>query len=199
MQTLIILVKNPVAGKTKTRLAASVGHPKALRMYHQLMAYTESQATALTDKKRLLLYSEQIVKDDQWPEAHYQKDIQKGPGLGERMSNAFEAAFAAGAERAVIIGSDCPGVTTQLLEDAFSALDKHDLVIGPAVDGGYYLLGMKQAAPALFQNIAWSTEAVASQTLAVAESLHLKVATLTALRDVDHLEDWLSYGWEVPK
>ncbi len=104
--TLIILVKNPVAGKTKTRLAASVGHPKALEMYRMLMEYTQQQAAGLVDTHRLLLYSERVTSNDEWPDESYDKDVQEGPGLGERMENAFAKAFASGAERAIIIGSD---------------------------------------------------------------------------------------------
>lgn len=198
MQALLILVKNPIAGKTKTRLAESVGHETALKMYHQLMEYTRDQALNLTGTKRMLFYSESVIEPDAWPADEFEKQVQKGPGLGERMANAFKTAFAAGAERAVIIGSDCPGVTAGLLKKALSSLQENDLVIGPALDGGYYLIGMTKLHPSLFTDIEWSTDRVAQETLKKAKELDLKVAELVPLSDVDYLEDWESYGWEVP-
>ncbi|PHI19533.1 glycosyltransferase [Lewinellaceae bacterium SD302] len=196
--TLIVLVKNPIAGKTKTRLAASVGHPKALKMYRILMEYTQQQAAGLRDTERLLLYSDRVTHNDEWPDELYTKGVQEGPGLGERMENAFARAFAEGAERAVIIGSDCPGVTTELLQTALGALRDKDLVIGPALDGGYYLLGMRKSQPTLFRDMNWSTEDVAAETLARARKLGLSIAELVPLSDVDYLEDWEHYGWKVP-
>lgn len=198
MNTLIILIKNPIAGKTKTRLAASVGDEKALKMYRQLMDYTQQQTAALPETKRDLLYSETVVKGDIWPESSFHKGVQSGEDLGERMANAFAQAFASGAKKVVIIGSDCPGITTHLLAEAFTELDTNDLVIGPATDGGYYLLGMRKFTPQLFSDIAWSTSEVAKQTLNIATANGLTVTQLVALSDVDYLEDWLAYGWEVP-
>lgn len=198
MSTLLILVKNPIAGKTKTRLAESVGHEKALKMYHQLMEYTRDQALNLTDTKRMLFYSESVIEPDAWSPKDFEKRVQQGPGLGERMANAFKSAFAAGAKRAVIIGSDCPGVTAGLLKKALNSLKENDLVIGPALDGGYYLIGMTKLHESLFQNMEWSTDQVARQTLKRASDLDLKVAELVPLSDVDYLEDWESYGWEIP-
>lgn len=198
MKSLLLFVKNPIAGQTKTRLAASVGHEKALKMYHQLMDHTRAQAAALSDTQLLLFYSNFIPAEDAWPSPPFDKRLQSGDDLGQRMKNAFQTAFDGGSERAIIIGSDCPGITTQLLEEAFAALDSHDLVLGPALDGGYYLLGMKQRYPSLFDDITWSTAEVAKQTLAAAETLQLHSKLLPALSDVDYLEDWLSYGWEVP-
>lgn len=199
MKSLLLFVKNPIAGQTKTRLAQSVGHEKALKMYQQLMDHTRAQASALKDTQRLLFYSSFIPTADSWPSPLFDKRLQAGNDLGQRMKNAFLQAFEGGSEQAIIIGSDCPGITTPLLEAAFTALDTKELVLGPALDGGYYLLGMKQLHPSLFDAIAWSTAAVADQTLAAAEALHLSTALLPALSDVDYLEDWQSYGWEVPE
>ena len=114
------------------------------------------------------------------------------------MENAFADAFGAGGQKVVIIGSDCPGITTSLLEEAFTKLETSYVVIGPATDGGYYLLGMRQFVPHLFRDIAWSTSEVAKQTLAIAAANGFTVAELVALSDVDHVEDWLAYGWEIP-
>lgn len=198
MNQLLLFVKNPIAGRTKTRLAASVGHDKALDMYQMLLDYTRSQTDALVGVKRLLMYSEAIMKADGWSDDGYQKMVQQGEGLGERMTNAFANAFSDGGTKVIIIGSDCPGITTQILEKAFRALATSEVVIGPALDGGYYLLGMNAYYPDLFMNINWSTERVAEQTRERAATQGLGVTELEPLSDVDTLEDWLGYGWEIP-
>ncbi|MBB4079349.1 hypothetical protein GGR28_001969 [Lewinella aquimaris] len=196
---LLIMIKNPVAGRTKTRLAQDVGHDKALQMYRILMRHTRDQTLGLSGVTRYLHYSEFIDQNDDWPADDFTKLLQVGPGLGERMSAAFERAFAQGHDRVIVIGSDCPGVTAQLLEDAFAALLTHEVVIGPAHDGGYYLLGMRNPHPELFTEVAWSTAEVLEETLARTQEQGLSVKQLTALSDVDHLEDWLGYGWTMPQ
>ena len=109
--------------------------------------------------------------------------------LGDRLSQAFQTAFAEGKEAAIVLGTDCPELDAALLEQAFQELQLHDLVLGPASDGGYYLLGLRQPVPELFANIPWSTSTVLSQTLAIAEQLGLSIALLPTLSDVDYPED----------
>ncbi len=195
---LLVFVKNPVPGKTKTRLAEAVGNDRALLMYRRLLDHTRVQAAALPGVTRYLHYSEYVDDHDAWPGAAFIKLVQVGDGLGERMSRAFDHAFARRHDRVIIIGSDCPGVTTALLEEAFAALLTSDVVVGPALDGGYYLLGMRHPHPGLFTNMEWSTDHVLEDTLARARVQGLRVTPLTPLSDVDYLEDWLRYGWEVP-
>ena len=199
MPALLLFVKNPIPGKTKTRLAAEVGNEMALAMYHQLTDWTRRQASALTGVERQLWYSDHIPATDEWPAREYKKYVQHGAGLGERMEHAFTTVFAAGHDRAVIIGSDCPGVTTAYLQEAFTALDDHDLVVGPARDDGYTLLGMRRLHPALFRDVNWSTEAVLPTTLERAAAAQLSVRQLATLSDVDYLRDWESYGWPLPE
>ena len=115
------------------------------------------------------------------------------------MINAFQTAFDAGHDRAIIIGSDCPGITTEYLRDAFAQLKAHDLVLGPALDGGYTLLGLRRPTPGLFENMTWSTEQVLTDTLERASAAGLGVHQLAPLSDVDYVEDWLSYGWDLPE
>lgn len=199
MPALLLFIKNPIPGKTKTRLAADVGNEMALKMYHVLTDWTRAQASALPDVERCLWYSSFVNANDDWPAEDYQKQLQRGDGLGERLENAFGATFGAGHDRAVVIGSDCPGITTDYLSEAFGALDNHDLVVGPAHDGGYTLLGMRRPHPTLFRNIAWSTKTVLPVTLERAAAKNLSVRQLSPLSDVDHLEDWLGYGWPLPE
>lgn len=196
---LIIFVKNPIPGKTKTRLAASVGHEKALKMYHQLTAYTREQVMGLGDTQLLLYYSDFIPEEDEWPADRFSKRLQSGADLGARMQHAFATAFEEGAQRVAIIGSDCPGINTQLLRTALDVLTHKDFVIGPALDGGYYLLGSNRLHPTLFSEMEWSTETVAKQTLEKATALGLSRAELIPLSDVDYLEDWEKYGWPIPE
>lgn len=198
-QALLIFVKNPIPGKTKTRLAATVGDEKALKMYHQLMDWTRDQAIPLDAVERYLFYSEAVVEDDGWPGTEFTKMVQRGAGLGERMQNGFARAFARRHGAVIIIGSDCPGINTDLLAEAFNRLKTHDVVVGPALDGGYYLLGLRQMEASLFENMAWSTDTVLPETIRRAEAAGLRITQLPPLSDVDHLEDWLYYGWAVPE
>ena len=187
---LLLMVKNPIAGKTKTRLAAEVGNDRALEIYGKLIRHTREQASGLQGVTRYLYYSDFVDSADEWPGDEYIKLVQLGAGLGERMSAAFQRAFDRGHERVVIIGSDCPGLSADLLRESFSALLENDLVIGPASDGGYYLLGLRHPQPRLFTDMAWSTENVAAETLRRAQVQALRVSELPTLSDVDRLADW---------
>ena len=195
---LLIFIKNPELGKAKTRLAAEVGDERALLMYRQLLAYTREQTAALTGVSRHLYYSSFVDQNDEWPGRQFLKFVQRGDDLGDRMLGAFDHAFARGHTGVVIIGSDCPGVTTELLERAFVALKTADVVLGPATDGGYYLLGLRRPQPTLLTDMEWSTAEVAEQTRARARVRGLRVEELEMLSDVDYLGDWEGYGWGVP-
>lgn len=186
---LILFAKNPVPGKVKTRLARDLGNQEAYDIYLRLVARTRQTALGLpTD--RFLYYSDFIDTTDQWPAAHFQKRLQRGADLGDRMRNAFEEVLGGGFDRAVIIGTDCPAITPALLAEAFEKLQSGSLVVGPALDGGYYLLGMRGFFPTLFEHIDWSTEKVLDQTLQRAGALNLIPAFLPALSDIDTIEDW---------
>ncbi|MEM9022207.1 MAG: TIGR04282 family arsenosugar biosynthesis glycosyltransferase [Bacteroidota bacterium] len=185
---LMIFVKNPQQGRVKTRLARTVGDANALTIYRHLLEHTRAVTTILAQDKAVH-YSETIEADDLWPEDRYHKQQQVGNDLGERISGAFQGAFDAGYQRVVIIGSDTVELTTAILEAAFRQLQHHNLVVGPARDGGYYLLGMDGMYAALFQDITWSTAAVLPQTLLAAEKQQLSVAQLPTLSDIDVEED----------
>lgn len=190
--TLLIFIKNPVAGKVKTRLARTVGDAEALRIYHILLEKTRAAALE-APVNRQLWYSDQIEIADDWPEQLFDKQVQSGADLGERMGNAFKVAFAQGAEKVAIIGSDCPTLSGAILAQAFAALDTQEAAIGPTPDGGYYLLALRRFEPTLFENIAWSTETVFRETIAAAEKAGLRVAQLPQLSDIDTEADWRQY------
>ncbi|MEX0288481.1 MAG: TIGR04282 family arsenosugar biosynthesis glycosyltransferase, partial [Flavobacteriaceae bacterium] len=138
---LLILTRNPELGKCKTRLAAKVGDAAALSIYEFLLDRTVSFTKDL-DVSKWVFYSESIWENDVWDSKIYAKKLQIGSDLGQKMANAFEEGFNSGFKKIVIIGSDMYDLSQEELEEAFSKLENHDFVVGPAEDGGYYLLGM---------------------------------------------------------
>ena len=189
---LLIFIKNPVLGKVKTRLARTVGDAEALRIYLLLLEKTR-QAALDARAGRRLYYSDRIEAEDAWAGADFKKFVQHGPDLGARMAGAFRQSFADGADRAVIIGSDCPELDGVLLNEAFSLLERHDFVLGPTPDGGYYLLGMRVFEPSVFEGIAWSTESVRAATLEKIGALGKTCALLPERSDVDTEADWRKF------
>lgn len=192
-KVLLIFIKNPEPGKVKTRLANSLGDQKALEIYHKLLKLTRT-VTSNIDCSRQLWYSEYIDTDDEWDEARYDKRLQSGSDLGERMKQAFASAFKEGFGRAVIIGSDCAQLAPHHLRMAFKGLDDHDIVIGPSRDRGYYLLGMKRLHPRLFEDNEWGRSSVLEDTLSQAKELQLSVDKLPLLNDIDTEKDMIESG-----
>ena len=185
-RTLLIFTRNPELGKVKTRLASGVGDEAALEIYKFLLKHTVNITQDLTADKQVF-YSEKIRANDLWDEERFTKKLQFGPNLGDRMLHAFGAAFRSGYQKAIVIGSDMYDLSQRDLEQAFAALDDHDFVIGPAEDGGYYLLGMTFLKPELFQHKEWGTETVLEQTLADLKEESVKL--LETRNDVDYYED----------
>lgn len=192
MNTLILFIRNPQIGKVKTRLAATVGEEEALNIYQFLLDHTRRIALEV-EALRMLFYSENIATNDGWDEAFFEKYLQHHGDLGERMYHAFQKAFDTGAQKVVIAGSDCPELEASILNEAYTLLDSHDVVLGPSYDGGYYLLGLKTPAPELFENMVWSTETVLSETLTRLKNTGKSCALLPVLNDIDTEEDWLSF------
>ncbi len=195
MNHLLIFIKNPIKGKVKTRLAATVGDEEALRIYLELLTYTRMIAIQIHNTRRNVFYSHFINTDDEWLNVDFGKYLQIEGDLGAKMVEGFRTVFENGATKAVIIGSDCANLTATIVRSAYKQLETNDFVIGPAIDGGYYLLGMKQFSPEIFANITWSTEQVLSQTIAIIEQQRKPYALLPMLSDIDNEEDWLKYGW----
>lgn len=193
--TLLIFIKNPEKGKAKTRLAQGVGEERALRIYQALLGHTRQVAQGV-EARRLLFYSSFVDEQDEWPATDFDKRLQEGHDLGERMQRAFAEGFRAGSP-VVIIGSDCAQLTSELVEEAIAHLQRHDFVIGPAEDGGYYLLGMRTFMPAVFEDIQWSTAGVFAATLQRLHANNWTCQLLPTLSDIDFEEDWEKYGWEI--
>ncbi|TGE20150.1 TIGR04282 family arsenosugar biosynthesis glycosyltransferase [Hymenobacter elongatus] len=187
-QHLLIFARHPELGRVKTRLAQTIGDPAALAVYVELLAHTHAATAALPVHKAVWLAEAQPEANPEfWP--GYAQHLQNGSDLGARMQAAFAHSFAHGATAAVIIGTDCPDLAADHLTQAFETLQTHDVVVGPAADGGYYLLGMQKLHAAFFQDKIWSTASVLAELLADARRLNLRVHQLPRLRDIDTAAD----------
>ena len=187
---IIIFVRNPELGKVKTRLAATVGDEQALDIYCRLLNHTMQQASKI-DADKFVYYHQQITVDDIWNANRFYKKLQTGESLGDKMKAAFAEIFELGYSKVMIIGSDCLQLNSKIINTGFSLLDDCDTVIGPATDGGYYLLGMKKNYPFLFDNKAWSTENVFAETIKDIQQRWLSNGLLPVLTDVDTEADWI--------
>ena len=183
---LLVFTRNPALGKVKTRLAKTVGDKTALEVYTFLLERTRDIAAKVTADKAVY-YSVKIRENDIWDATIFQKHLQVGEDLGIRMLHAFKNGFETGYEKVLIIGSDLYDLTSETIENAFIALENNEVVIGPAEDGGYYLLGMNSLEEKVFKNKDWGTATVKKDTL---EDLKdKKVFLLAPLNDVDVFED----------
>ena len=183
---IIVFVRTPELGKVKTRLAKAIGDQAALTIYKLLLKHTSTVLHELSFDK-VVYYSEKIENNDFWKASLFEKKLQKGADLGERMQQAFETAFDRGYKKVLIIGSDLFELTSTLIISALEALETYDISIGPSLDGGYYLLGMKELHPAVFKNKKWGTDSVLENTLQDLKQQNVKL--LEALNDIDTFED----------
>lgn len=192
-ERLIIFTRYPEPGKAKTRLIPALGAETAADVYRQMAEYTLAQIKPLQQKRSLMVEVWFAGGDCDQMEAWLGEGLryQRQPegDLGDRMLQAFQSALKNGVNAAVIIGTDCPELTNALLVEAFQALQQTDVVLGPAADGGYYLIGLRRVIPDLFQTIAWSTDRVFQQTVAIVEKLNRSLTVLPMLTDVDRPED----------
>lgn len=185
-KAIIVFQKNPEPGKVKTRLAATVGNENALRVYNVLVEHTHKLVAELSTAK-YLYFSNFVDEDQRWNA--YQKRVQKGNDLGLRMFNAIQEVKADGHTEIVVIGTDCFDLTVEILEQAFAALTNSDYAIGPAEDGGYYLIGTRSGDEAVFLGKTWSTEDVYAEAKNSIESIGKTLTELPILSDVDFEED----------
>lgn len=199
---VLVFVRAPEAGRVKTRLAAAIGDDAALRVYRRLAEHTLAEVQALAAEG----VEVRVHYTPAGAGAAVREWLGKGPvylpqaesgDLGARMRDAFARAFADGAERVVIVGSDLPELTAALLRRAFAALDAHPAVLGPARDGGYYLLGLRGMVDGIFSSVPWSTPDVLAVTLERFRAAAVAPAILEELADVDEMED-LPPGWPAP-
>ena len=189
---LIIFARYPEKGKVKTRLAKTLGEDFAMNFYRLCAEHTFNESLELINDVQIYLFFSDYSKEQKiknWVNPNFKVSFQKGNDLGAKMKNAFEFVFNEGFEKAIIIGTDLPDITANLLTESFYLLSKFDIVIGPSSDGGYYLLGLKDVFNELFENIKWSTSEVYEQTIEKIIVRKLKHNNLKKLNDIDTEND----------
>lgn len=192
-ECLIIFTRYPEPGNTKTRLIPVLGAEGAATLQRQMTEHKLVEVNQLLTFYPLSVEvhfaggNEQLMQE--WLGSSLVYRRQSEGDIGDRMASAFQLSFAAGMTAGVLIGSDCPDLNAPLMAEAFQLLRQHDLVLGPALDGGYYLIGLRRLIPELFTGIPWSTAEVLQQTITIAKRLGLAVAKLPLLSDVDRPED----------
>ncbi|MHB8058154.1 MAG: TIGR04282 family arsenosugar biosynthesis glycosyltransferase [Desulfuromonadaceae bacterium] len=189
---LIVFAREPLPGGVKTRLAAAVGDQAAVDLYDSMLQDVLKTARQLHDVETVVFWD---CKKESLPvlseKYSCNSRCQTAGNLGQRMQEAFEEMFAGGCEPCCIIGSDAPDLPLSYIQDAYRLLaaQEVDVVFGPSLDGGYYLLGLRQLRPQLFVDISWSSAAVLGQSLIAAQVLELKTALLPEWQDIDTVED----------
>lgn len=185
---LMIFVKRPEAGRVKTRLASDIGDKKALELYLETLSLTRQAVESQT--ATIQVWSDRPLQEDRiWNHPRYEKRIQPDGDLGNRLRTAFQEGFESGFKRVVVIGSDCPDLTSSHIVRAFDMLRKFDIVIGPAVDGGYYLLGLNRYTPWIFENMPWSQSSLKEKTVQAILNHGMNYRLLPELNDIDTVED----------
>ncbi len=192
-QHLIIFTRYPEPGKTKTRLIPALGITGAANLQRQMTEHTLKQVSKFLETRSISVEIRFAGGDSQLMQNWLGTDIiyqPQGEGdLGQRMARSLSHGFASDAEKIVIIGTDCPSINADVLNQAFEELDTADLVLGPAMDGGYYLIGLCRPIPELFVGIDWGTDLVWEQTIEIARSRNLSRVNLRTLTDIDRPED----------
>lgn len=190
---LIVFVKAPLEGTVKTRLAAEIGDAAALQAYRTLVGTLLDQLAPLHDVELRFTPDTARALIEPWRRRHWRAHPQGDGALGERLQRAFAHSFTAGARGVAIIGSDCPEVTEADIHAAWSALEVHEVVLGPARDGGYWLIALRHRCDTLFEDIPWSTPGVLGATLDRTRAAGLSTHLLRELTDVDTAADWAAF------
>lgn len=191
---LIIFTRYPIAGRVKTRLIPALGERGAMLLHRKMVEHTLAQSRQFKDCIEIRFTGGNLKQMETWLGEYFYYREQKGISLGERLNEAVAKAFSEEFKKVVVIGTDCPGLKADHIKKAFRLLEGSELVLGPAVDGGYYLIGLSNYYQELFHNISWGSNEVYRQTIKVAKKLDLKITTLEKLADVDRpadLEAWL--------
>ncbi len=183
---LILLIKNPRKGNVKTRLAKTIGDEAALRVYNNLLDYTEKVVTSVNAEKHIYFTHKPIDSDPMSTMSNIR--MQTEGDLGERLDAAITEVIKQ-QSKVIVIGSDCPEITSDIIDDAFSKLDISDVVLGPTHDGGYYLIGMNGYYPDIIKDISWSTAEVLTQTISKVQKNNLLYTLLETKSDLDNEDD----------
>ncbi len=192
-RALIIMTRYPEPGRVKTRLIPALGANGAARLHRQMVEYTLATVKNLSSVTAAGIFiffqggSRELMAEWLGDGVEYLPQVEGD--LGDKMRAALQTVFNRGFEEVIMIGSDCPAIDAEILAQAFSGLSRAGMVIGPAADGGYYLLGLKQVYEPLFEKIDWGSGVVLRQTLSAARKVGLRVQSLSELRDIDRPED----------
>src|SRR5262245_10500894 len=193
MRRLALFARRPEAGEVKTRLSPAVPASLALDLYRAMLKDAIALLASASAEERCVYWASPGPHEGPPLPPGFRVREQRGGDLGERIERALDDLIAGPGDRAVIVGADCPALETSALGQAFDALATHDVVLGPARDGGYYLVGLRLRAPDLFRHIEWSTARVLDQTLERAAGAGLAAALLPALDDLDTPQDLLRW------
>lgn len=189
---IIVFQKEFKLGTVKTRLAATLGLKEALEVYKELVFHTYAILESVTDETEVIIFlNEEFEERPLYLPQSFHLYTQQGSSLGERIAHAFQKVFDLGFESVAIIGTDCLELEANHLRETFRILTQVDICIGPAYDGGYYLIGMNKFIPHIFENIEWSTERVLLQTVETLTQNQLSYRFLEVLNDIDTEIDWI--------
>jgi len=198
-----ILARKAELGKGKTRLAKGIGTPQAFEVYKHLIEVASSVTNA-SGLPCTVFFDPTIGDEHVWPVEDFDHAIQvQSSNLGDRIADALQRVLAKAKKPlngkplemsgALIIGTDCPTLTPEIIQKAASALDSSDAVLGPTLDGGFYLLGLRKLEKTLFEGVSWSTDQVGGQMITAFERLGYTYQLLPKLSDIDEQEDWEKY------
>ena len=182
---LIVFVKNIILGKVKTRLAKTIGDVGAFNIYYELFSITERESKKVSVDRNI--YFSDVIIPSKWE--NDVKFVQDGEDLGERMKNAFQHGFDNNYDNIILIGSDLPNISKEIIASGFDSLQKSDVVFGPALDGGYYLIGLSKMNTSIFDNKPWSQSTLLDVTLQELSEQKISVSLLKSLNDIDTYED----------
>ena len=184
---LLIFAKKPVPGKVKTRLAVDIGNEAACQIYKQLLFYTFDIAEKTNTYVFACLTEKDEVTLDTIPYTDFYQQV--NGNLGEKLNDAFKTVFQKGFKKLIVLGTDCADLTSEIIDEAYNKLENNDVVIGPAEDGGYYLLGMTHYIPSIFENKSWSTEHLLTETIQTLKEENKSYHLLETLSDIDNIKD----------
>jgi len=186
---ILVMTKFPRAGEVNTRMIPEIGAERAALVHQHMAEHTVAKAHDFSTAQTIVHITNcSDAEAARWLGAsEYQ--FQKGDDLGERMANAVRCSLELGAEKVLVVGTDCPDINAATFEQAFNALDSHDVIYAPALDGGYVLIGMKNLQSAVFRNIDWGTEKVLRQSIKQLDHIGVSYHLLDAMQDVDFAQD----------
>ena len=190
-ELIIVFVKNIKLGKVKTRLAKTIGNQAAFEVYSELVKVTEDAIKNIETDTRI--YFSDVIIETKWKNDY--KAVQIGDDLGERMKNAFKKGFDDGYERIILIGSDLPDINSEHIENGLNALQNNEVVFGPAIDGGYYLIGLAELKAYVFDDKPWSQSNLLEVTLKELQQKEVAYSLLRPLNDIDTFEDLEASGF----